>query len=251
MGPFELSTNESCGLLVEGEPGPPVVMMPYNPPWYAKRYEAAGLVKAKDLLAFKVFENNQLKRLSSLAGPLKKRNKVRTRSLDMKHFNREVEKVMALYNVCWEKNWGFVPMTEAEVQHFASEVRYAIDPDLTLMLEREENGEPVGFILALPDLNRALKHANGRLFPLGLLKILWNKRKIDGLRVVTLGLIPEMRGKGLDGVLIQSVVETGLKKGFHWAECSWVLEDNQAMIVPLQKFDAKPYRRYRIYQKAL
>ncbi len=251
MGPFELSTNEMCGLLVEGEPGPPVVMMPYNPPWYPERYEAAGLVKAKDLLAFIVHENDKLKRLSTLAEQLKKRNKVRIRPLDMKHFDREVDRVMALYNVCWEKNWGFVPMSADEIKHFAAEVRYAIDPELTLILEREESGEPVGFILALPDLNRALKHANGSLFPFGLLKILWHKRHIDGVRVVTLGLIPQMRGKGLDGVLIQAVVETGLKKGYHWAECSWVLEDNMPMIIPLQKFDAKPYRRYRIYQKAL
>ncbi len=251
LGPFELSTNESCGLLVGGEPGPPVIMMNYNPSWYPARYEAAGLSKAKDLLAFKVRRSPELDRLLALADKLIARHGVRLRGLNMKDFPKEVDRILDLYNRCWEKNWGFVPMTESEVRHFASELRYGIDPDVVFFLEHVESGEPLGFILALPDLNVALKQANGRLFPLGLLKILWHKRKIDGIRVVTLGIVPEMRGKGLDGVLIQAVVKAGLAKGYDWAECSWVLEDNVPMIVPLQKLAGEPYRTYRIYQKEL
>jgi GNAT superfamily N-acetyltransferase len=251
LGPFELSTNESCGLLVEGEPGPPVIMMNYNPDWYPERYEAVGLSKAKDLLAFKVRRSEELERLLALAEKLMKRHGVRLRKLDMKDFSSEVDRILALYNRCWEKNWGFVPMSEAEVRHFASELRYGIDPDVVFFLEDAKSGEAHGFILALPDLNVALKEANGRLFPFGLLKILWHKRKIDGIRVVTLGIVPEMRGRGLDGVLIQAVVKAGLAKGYEWAECSWVLEDNLPMIVPLQKFAGEPYRTYRIYQKEL
>lgn len=251
MGPFELSTNETCGLFVEGDPGPPVLMMPYNPPYYVDRYEAAGLTKAKDLLAFKVWQGPKIHRLFKYADGLLKRFGLRLRKLDMKRYDEEINLVLSLYNRCWEKNWGFVPMSEEEVRHFASELRYGIDPDVVLFLERESDGETLGFILGLPDMNIGLRHANGRLLPFGLLKILWYKRKIDGLRVITLGVVPEERGKALDGLLIQSVVRVGLEKGYDWAECSWVLEDNYPMVSPLKKWSGDPYRTYRIYQKAL
>lgn len=250
-GPYELSTNETCGLFVEGDPGPPIMMMPYNPPHYPARYEAAGLTKAKDLLAFAVHHSPTIHRLFDLADGLLKRYGLRLRMMEMKRFKEEVDLALSVYNRCWEKNWGFVPMTEDEVKHFASELRYAVDPEVVYFLERESDGETLGFILGVPDINVALKHADGRLLPFGLLKILWHKRKIDHLRVVTLGVVPEMRGKGLDGLLIQALVKKAFEKGYDWAECSWVLEDNHAMVVPLRKWSGDPWRTYRIYEKEL
>lgn len=250
-GPFELSTNETCGLLVKGEPGPPVIMMPHNPPYYPDRYEAVGLTKAKDLVAFKVHQGPRIHRLFKYSEGILKRYGLRLRPVNMKRYEEEIDLILDLYNRCWEKNWGFVPMTEAEVRHFASELRYGIDPDAVLFLERESDDKTLGFILGLPDMNVGLKHADGKLFPFGLLKILWYKRKIDGLRVITLGVLPEERGKALDGLLIASLCRIGLEKGYDWAECGWVLEDNHNMVSPLTKWSGPPYRTYRIYEKAL
>jgi len=167
----------------------------------------------------------------------------------MKQYDREVDRIRTVYNRAWERNWGFVPMTEAEITHLAKEMKPAVKPDLLLIAEKGD--EPVGFAVALPDVNLALRHANGRLFPLGLLKILWHARKIDMLRVPMLGLVPEFRGAGIDQLLYLRLFQGGRKRGIVKGEFSWILEDNLPMRQALDKMGARVYKTYRIYEKGV
>jgi GNAT superfamily N-acetyltransferase len=175
---------------------------------------------------------------------------VTVRPLDLKRYDAEVGRIREVYNRAWEKNWGFVPMTEAEIAHLAKEMRPAVKPDLVLIAE--QGGAPVGFAVALPDVNVALRHANGRLFPFGLLKILWIAevaRRIDMLRVPMLGLVPEVRGLGIDQLLYLRLFQGGRKLRIVRGEFSWILEDNLAMRQALEKIGARAYKTYRIYEK--
>jgi hypothetical protein len=248
-GPASFSSNEEWGLLVDGFDGSPCVMMTYNPPRYVRQIEACGFVKAKDLVAYFLDNPDPPERVMRVAEALAARKGVVVRPLDMRRFDAEVGKIRVVYNKAWEKNWGFVPMTEAEITHMAKELRPVVKPQLVLMAEKD--GEPVGFAMALPDLNAALKHANGHLYPFGLLKLLWHARRIHKLRVLTLGLIPEYRATGIDQLFYLRLFQGGRKLGIDQGEFSWILEDNRAMRQALDKLGARVYRTYRIYEKPL
>lgn len=249
-GPTSFSTNEEAGLLVEGFDSPPVVMMTYNPPYYVRLFESAGFRASQTVVAYFLHSEQPPEYLERVVRRIQQRTRVTVRGIRMKEFDREVERIRSVYNSAWERNWGFVPMTEAEFEHMAADMKQVVDPDLALIAETPE-GEPVGFALALPDMNEALKHANGRLLPFGLLRILWHARKIHRLRVLTLGLVPEYRGRGLDAVLYHRVFSVGNSKGFDEGEFSWVLEDNEAMRKPLDRMGARVYKRYRFYDRSL
>lgn len=167
----------------------------------------------------------------------------------MRRFREEVGKVQEVYNSAWERNWGFVPMTDAEFAHLARDLRTVIEPSLCVIAETDR--EPVGFALALPDYNQALRHIDGRLFPFGLFKLLWHRRRIDRARVLTLGLKPGYRRRGLDAVLYLRLFEAGAQVGYHRGECSWILEDNWEMRRGLERMGARIHRTYRIYEKVL
>lgn len=251
-GPASFSTNEEAGLLVEGFDSPPVIMMPYNPPRYEALVEDAGFEKVKDLLALYLLQTEVPEFLIQREERLAKRLNVRLRHIDMGDFDHELGIVRDIYNSAWEKNWGFVPMTESEIEFMAEELKPAVrrDPQQVIIAENER-GEPIGFALWLLDFNQALIHANGRLFPFGLLKILWHMRKISHVRVLTLGLIPEYRGMGIDHLLYLRIFRSAGEHGIYQGECSWVLEDNVAMTRPLERMGAHVYKRYRMYDRPL
>lgn len=249
-GPASFSTNEQAGLLIEGFEDPPAVMMPYNPPYYAPQLEAYGLQPAKTLVAYFLYGPEPPEYLVRAAGLVERRTGVRIRSLSMREFARDLQIIRDLYNSAWERNWGFVPMTDAEIDHMAKELKPVVDPRLTLIAEDAEN-RPVGFALALPDFNQVLKRLNGRLFPFGVLKALWLRRKIDRLRVLTLGVRPEYRGKGLDALFYLGIFRGGNSQGILQGEFSWVLEDNDLMRRALERMGAHVYKRYRLFDKAL
>lgn len=251
-GPANFSSNESCGLLIHGFDDPPAVLMPYNPPYYARLLEPLGFVKAKDLLAYRVTrETFPLERLSAAVNRVLSRvgERVRVRTLDMKRFDDEVLLVRDIYNAAWERNWGFVPMTEAEIRHLARELKPVIEPDLVFI--GYVDGEPAGFALALPDVNQAIRHARGRLWPLGLVKILWHMRKIRRIRIITLGLKPEHRRTGLDGLFYRQIFLNGAAKGYTTAESSWILEDNLPIRQALEKIGFEVSKTYRLYDLAI
>lgn len=250
-GPTNYSTNEDCGLLVENFDDPPVVMMPYNPPYYEKLLTGWGLEKVKDLLALKItLETFDRRRFEQLERRMKRAEpRVSVRGLRMEKFSEEVEIVRDLYNSAWEKNWGFVPMTDAEVDHMAKQLKPIIDPDLALIGEHE--GQPVGFALALPDVNQALHHLNGRLFPIGIFKLLWHLRRVNGIRIITLGLKAEYRKSVLTSLLYFEIFKRGTSKGHTRGESSWILEDNKPLLSGLEKMRFWHYKTYRLYEKAL
>jgi len=251
-GPTSFSTNEECGLLIEGFDRPPVVMMPYNPPYYERLIDGAGFTKAKDLVALHLklpeIPDYLLKREQRLADRLD----VRLRYIDMDDFEVELDRVRRIYNAAWEKNWGFVPMTEAEIAFMAEELKPLLksDPEQVVIAE-DAGGEPIGFALWLKDFNQALKHADGRLLPFGLIKILWHARKIDMARVLTLGLVPEYRQTGTDNLLYLRIIRAAHAMGIDEGEFGWVLEDNLPMLKPLEKMGSEIYKRYRIYDRPL
>ncbi len=250
-GPMNFSTNEDCGLLVDNFDDPPMVMMPYNPPFYEGLLTGWGLEKVKDLLAHKgtvtKFDRDRIEQLERRIKRSEPR--VSVRSLRMDRFDEEVDLVRELYNAAWEKNWGFVPMTDAEVDHMAKQLKPIVDPDLALI--GELHGEPVGFALALPDVNQAIRHLNGRLFPFGILKLLWHMRRINGIRIITLGLKPEYRKSGLASLFYFEIFKRATGKGHTWGESSWVLEDNHPMLSGLEKMRFWRYKTYRLYEKVL
>ena len=248
-GPASFSTNDEAGLLVDGFDTPPVVMMPHNPRYYVPLVEGAGFVRAKDLLVYQSTHDRLPPRLVEGAELLSRRYGITTRALDMHRFAAEVDLVKRLYNQGWEDNWGFVPMTDREIDHLASQLKPVVVPELVAFAERA--GETIGFAVALPDLNVALRaNRSGRLFP-GLLKVLWKARHIHRVRILLLGTVPEWRGRGVDALLYKRIWEEGVRKGYHWGEAGWVLEDNHAMRNGLQRMGFEVYKTYRIYDRAL
>jgi GNAT superfamily N-acetyltransferase len=249
-GPMSYSTNDDCGLLVEGFDSPPAIMMTYNPRYYIDLIEGFGFQKAKDLLAYEITKEVSLSdRLVRTVELIKQRKKITIRPLIKKQINQEVQRVKEVYNSAWEKNWGFVPLTDREIDQMAKDLIQIIDPDLVLFAEVE--GETIAFILALPDFYRALKHANGRLFPFGLLKILWHARKIDTARVLAFGIKEAYRRQGVDALLYYEVYKRGVEKGYRRGELSWILEDNALMNRAIENMGARVYKRYRIYDYPL
>jgi hypothetical protein len=249
-GPFSWSTNEECGLLVDAFDKPPVIMMPYNPPYYEELITGAGLKKIKDLLAYKIDSAQEIpERLSRGVELLKKRYNFSVRQLDMKNFWSEVEIIKKLYNDIWSKNWGGVPMTDAEFDHLAKELKMIVNPKMCFIVERED--EVIGVSITIPDANEALIRLNGRLFPFGIIKLLWNMRKVHFVRVFILGVKEKYRHHGIDAAMYHKTFDNGIKYGFNSGEQSWVLEDNYAMRNALKKFGAEQYKTYRIFEQAL
>jgi GNAT superfamily N-acetyltransferase len=248
-GPASFSTNDECGLLVQGFEYPPTILMPHNPPYYIELVEGSGFDKAKDLFQYELTNPHIPERLIRGARLIAERQKIRLRSLNLREFDREVERIKQLYNRAWEKNWGFVPMTDAEIDHLASQLKPVVVPDLVVFAERE--GETIGFAVALPDLNVALKtNPSGRLFP-GILAILLASRKITRIRVLLLGLLKEYRRTGADALMYQWIWEKGYALGYRWAEAGWILEDNVAMNNALLRIGFRHYKTFRLYDRPL
>lgn len=250
-GPVNFSTNDECGLLVEGFDRPPMIMMTYNPEYYISLFEQNGLVKSKDLIAYRLETPSAIpERLQRGVDLILKRHAFTVRTFNKKDFDNEVRRVKKIYNAAWEKNWGFIPMTDAEFDHMGKQMKQILDPDFLFIAEHQ--GEPIGFSLAIPNINDALiKIRNGRLLPFGLVKLLWHSRNVRTVRVITLGIVPQHRQSGLDTVFYYKTFETAMRKGVQWGELSWILEDNIAISRPLERMGAFVYKRYRLYEKAV
>lgn len=249
-GPANFSSNEEWGLLIDGWNGTPKVMMTYNPKWYPTLIEGAGFTKAKDLVAYFIPHNVIPERLARGNEIVRRRSPdVILRSINMKKFESEVATISSIYNRSWERNWGFVPMTDLEIEHMARELRPVVDPDLIYFAEKA--GEVIGFSMSLPDVYPALQKANGRLFPLGLIKLLWYARQAEWVRVLTLGLLPEHRKSGIDVMMYDHLFKVCQRKGYRGGEFSWLLEDNMAIRTAMNNLGGYVYRTYRLYDKSV
>jgi hypothetical protein len=243
--------NEESGLLVDGFEDTPAILMTYNPPYYADLLEGWGLEKVKDLLAWyndlHGFDKDRFKLLERVIE--RSKYDIEVRDLDMKNFNREVELVRDLYNEAWEANWGFVPMTDAEVDHMAKGLKPVVKPELVMI--GLVDGKPAGFALTLLDVNQAIQPLNGRLFPFGFLKFLKGmKTRVTRVRILTLGVLPEYRKSGLDALFYWETFSRATGQGYG-GESSWILEDNKLMNRALQKMGFTLTKTYRLYEKTL
>ncbi len=250
-GPASFSTNEECGLLVDGFEAPPTVLNPHNPRYYIQLIEGAGFAKSKDLLQWQSINPELPERLNRAAARVQDRLQIKLRSIDMKRFKEEIELIKPLYNGAWERNWGFIPMTDAEIDHMVDELKPIVVPELVVFAERE--GKPIGFAAAIPDMNVAFKsNASGRLFP-GILKILWRWKikKISRLRIMLLGVLKEYRGTGAAELMYHWIWTKSTGIGFNWGEAGWILEDNLPMAKGLQFMGFEPYKRLRFYDRPL
>ena len=245
-GPVNPSTNYECGTLVEGYDSSPVVMMTYNPRYYPELIERAGFRKAMDLWAYTSHAQKiELDKISRVANRALKQNGVTVRTIDMKNFNQEVDRVWDVYESAWSKNWGYTPMSKAEFQLMGKDMKMILKPDLVLIGEKE--GRIVGFALAIPDVNQALKPAGGHLFPLGIFKILYYQRLVKSVRVLALGVVEEFRSTGLAAAFYAKLVENARKLGYGPCEMSWILENNVLMNRSIELMGAKRYKTYRLY----
>lgn len=252
-GPVNPSTNYECGLLVEGFDLDPMVMMPYNPPYYAELLEGYGMKKAMDLYAYDIAADyfNHSNKLQRVADRLRKKSNIKVRTVNMKDFRNEVEIVRRIYNDAWSRNWGFVPMSEEEFDHLAKDLKQIVDPRVVLIAEQvTEDGKakPVGFLLAVPDINRALKKIHGRLLPFGLLKLLWYSRKLGAIRVITMGGIIEFQSLGIGSIFLDEIYRRGPAAGLPNGEMSWVLENNLMMNRAAEMVGGRRSKMYRIYE---
>lgn len=259
-GPLSFSQNHECGLLIDGYDGSPMVMMTYNPPYYQEIYERFGLAKAMDLYAYigdlAQFDRDVSKlptKLTRVTEKVKQRVGITMRVVDMKVYDEEIQRAKAVYNRAWEKNWGFVPMTDAEFDKLGADLKQVIDPNLAVIAEID--GVPVGVSVGIPDANEVLKHLNGRLFPFGWIKALWYARKVTGSRLMILGVVEEHRGRGIESLLMFETLKAAVVSGYQSMEMSWILESNDMMnriVLNLgQPYGAHVYRTYRIYQQGV
>ena len=253
-GPFNLTINEECGLLVDGFDTPPMVMMGHARPYYAARLEALGYAKAKDLLAYIVGTDFAFPAAAQRVIE-RERDQVSLRPVDFRHLDRDIEILRDIFNDAWAGNWGFVPFTAAEFKQLGQLVRWLVDPGFVQIAEI--NGEPVAMIAVLPNINEAIADLRGRLLPFGWAKLLWRLkvRHPEGVRVALMGVRKRLQrsrlGSALAMLVIDAARQTALRRGATQAEMSWILEDNRGMCSIIESLGSRCYKRYRIYGKAL
>ncbi|MFH0991757.1 MAG: hypothetical protein V1799_17250 [bacterium] len=249
-GPANPSVNDEYGLLIKGFDQSPTILMTYNPEYYPTLIERYGFSKAKDLYAYllkqELFYSEKMVRANRL---IRERNHLTFRCIDMKDFHRDVEIIKKLYNTAWAKNWGAVPMTEDEMDTLAKDLKPLVVPELVVFAER--NGEPVGFSLAMPDINVSLKYnKKGRLLP-GLFHLFFHKKEINLVRILVLGVLPEYLNTGAGGALFYETAVHAKELGYDFGEASWILEDNERMVRSAELMQGEISKTYRIYQMTI
>jgi len=247
-GPWSFSSQE-WGLVLEGFTPPPVVMAPYNPPYYNRQLSAFGLQKVKDLLVYYLDSAEGYEfpaRYLTFTDRIQERYGVRVRLADMRRLEEEVATIVGLANQSIAHNWGFYPVTEAEGRAIARDLRPILDPRAALIAEGPD-GRAIGFAVAFPDINVLLRGLNGRLLPLGWLKLLWGLPRVRQYRMWALGVVPAYQGCAIDALLYRRLYET-LHDRQPRLEINYVLEDNAPMNNALRHLQAKPLRRYRVYE---
>jgi len=252
LGPMNPTTNDECGLLIKGFDSSPVFMMPYNPEYYVTLMEGVGCLKAKDLIAFHIdLSGIPLDRLGRIAEKVRRRYpEVSLRAVTKKSLAGDIAKIKDVYNSAWEENWGFVPMTEREMDFMAERLKPLLMEGLVWLAET--GSKTVGFLLALPDYNPALKPLRGKLLTpaiLGFIPYLLQWKRPTRTRVLTLGVTKEYRNRGLESAMLIEGLKVGFAAGVRESEASWILEDNVRMSRVIEAIGGKPYKIYRLYQR--
>jgi ribosomal protein S18 acetylase RimI-like enzyme len=250
-GPWSFVSQE-WGLVVEGFTPSPTVMAPYNPEYYIEHILAYNMQKVKDLLVYYISVNEGYSipdRILTLTDDVMKRYNIHTRHVNMKDYDNEVEKIIELSNRSLIDNWGFTSVTREEADAIAHDLKPVIQPKGVVFAE-DINGKPIGFAITIPDVNTLIKSLNGRILPFGWIKLLYGLPRLKRYRMFALGVLPEYHGKGIDSLLYRAIYES-LYHQDTWLEINYVLEDNAPMNNAIHKLNARPLRKYRIYQKAI
>ena len=252
-GPMSPSMNHECGVLVDGFVFPPVIMTPWNPSYYGPLIERAGYDRAKDLLGYNLpaaDESAVPDRLRRLAERTRQRTRLVFRKWDFGTMEEEVRNAFDLYCDAWDGNWGFVPPSWEEFWHIAKDLKSVLHPDFAFVAELD--GKSIGFIMIARDMNRVLSRIpSGRLWPWSIARLLIGLPKVLRGRIVLLGLRREYQNRGFFPLFVLEMARRAIKIGAEGAEASWILEDNESLTAPLKKLDLEPYKRWRIYEKAL
>lgn len=252
VGPMDFTTNDECGVLVDGYDLLPTVLTNWHHPYYPRLIEGAGLTKAMDLYMWtlEVSERSSVNPVIwRAAADVQRKYGITVRPMRKKDMEAEIGRFLEVYNAAWERNWGFTPLTEEEVRHYAKDLKPVLDENWAFIAEKD--GEPVAAALTLPDYNQVLIHMNGRLFPFGWAKLLWYKGKIDRVRVFALGVKQEYQHTGIGAKLYEmhydAAERTNQKKG----ETGWILETNRSMNRAMERMGGRIVRTYRVFEKPL
>ena len=253
LGPASFTTNDECGLLVDGFEHPPLVMTPHNPPYYERLWTGAGWEPAMDLWGwwYRRETVGLSDRQRAVLDRIKKRADVRVRSMNMANFDAEVALFFEVYSAAWAGNWGFVPASKAEVDHQAKALKRVIDPELMLAVERAD-GEALAVALCLPDVNEVLRSVrSGRLLPLGWLRLLRGLPRVTRARILILGVLPEQQTRALGVMLYEELTDRLMAKGMLGAEASWILATNKPMNTAIEGVGSERYKTWRLYRREL
>ncbi len=253
-GPYNLSVNEECGMLVDGFDMPPMVMMGHARPYYETLVLAAGCARIKDLYAYCLDVRREFpEKVRRVVKAATRSGRIVVRSLDKKNFDRDLEAIFSIFNEAWAGNWGFVPFTEAEARHAASQMKPILKPHLVQFCE--VRGEIAAFMITIPDMNDWIKDLHGKLLPLGWAKLLWRIMRFrpTRMRVPLMGVRKKYQGGAMAGamayLLIENIRAGGVRKGAVFGEISWILEDNLPMMSIAKQIDSQRYKTYRLYEK--
>jgi hypothetical protein len=251
IGPMNPSTNDECGFLLEGYYSPPFIMMTYNFEYYHRLMEHAGLVKVKDLYAYYVETKDApfeyLERICSIV--YRRVHDLKVRPINLSDFTNEVKKIKEIYNDAWSRNWGFVPMTDAEINALAKNLKPLVVPELVIIIEIDTI--PAAISLTVPNYSMVLQKLNGRLGPIEMLKFLYYKNKIKEGRLMIMGVRKQYRKMGLESMLFLESFKAGERLGYTGGELSWILEDNHETNNAIKKMGGKLYKKYRIYGETI
>lgn len=251
LGPSNPGMMDEIGVLVDGFDKYPAILMPYSKRYYDSLIKGSGFNKEIDLLTFDVNQENvNRERINRAMDIVKKRIPgIKIRKIRLKKIQDEIKIVQKIFNAAWNKNWGYIPLSEAEFEYLAKDLKTILDDNFAHIAEID--GEPVAFSIAIPDYNQIFKDMNGRLFPLGIFKILLNKRKINKIRTALMGVLPEHQGKGIDALLHRETIEYGRENNYFSSEIGWILENNTEMKRVAEKIGGDQEKTYRMYSKKL
>jgi len=254
VGPMDFTTNDECGVLVEGFERPPTILNPWTPPWLPSLLEGYGLTKAMDLLMWQLYIDDREKvhpAIWEAAEKVSSEHGITVRSMRKRDLQAEVTRFLEVYNAAWERNWGFVPLTEEEVRVYAKDLKPVLDENWAFIAEKAD-GEVVGAALTLPDYNQVLQRiSNGRLLPFGWAKALYYRRKIDRVRVFALGVKPEYQHTGVAAKFYELHFDSAARTPQKGGEMGWILETNKSMNRAMEGMGGHVVSRYRVYEKTL
>jgi GNAT superfamily N-acetyltransferase len=254
VGPASFAMNDECGVLIEGFELRPMILQPWNPPYYPQRLEEAGLSKAMDLLMWNLEVSDRgsvLPVIFELADKLHSEHGIRVRPMRRWQLRKDLDAFAEVYNAAWSRNWDFVPYSKKDLDSYAQELQLAFDKHWFMIAEREDTGEVVGMAITVPDLNQVIERMNGRIFPFGWRHFINKRRKMDRVRVGFLGVKPEYRHTGAAAALYVEHFDNAARTNLKHGEAGWILETNRAMNRGLEAMNGRVVKRYRIYEQSL